>query len=306
MASEVVNSVAEAEKAMHGKVTGIIIPPPGIREIVDKTAEFVAKNGRAFEEKILTTKDKKFNFMRLNDPFHAYYEYKIREFEEGAPKLVIPGAQQTQDAAEKRQEPAVEKQQPAVEEGKAVAAAKASIKNPLAIFAKTKPEQPPQPYEFIFGQPVGLTPLGLDVLKLTAQYTAVNGREFLSALAQRELRNPQFDFLKPTHMLFSYFTALVDAYAKILNPDSARMEAIKKNTDRMTVLERVVHRWQFEKEEEEKRRQKEQQEDEEKAAFAKIDWNDFVVVETIDFPEVRWRTVVVALRLLQHVLLTNS
>lgn len=281
--TETVDVVAEQEKAMHGKVTGIIIPPPGIREIVDKTAEFVAKNGKSFEEKILTTKDKKFNFMRINDPFHAYYEYKIREFEEGAPKLVLPGEQKQ----EKQQEKAADKQQAAVEEGKEVAASKASIKNPLAIFAKTKPEEPPPPYEYIFGQPVGLTPLDLDVLKLTAQYTAVNGREFLSALAHRELRNPQFDFLKPTHMLFSYFTTLVDTYAKILNPDNAKMEVIKKNTDRMVVLERVVHRWQFEKEEEEKRRLREQQEDEEKAAYQKIDWNDFVVVETIEFPEVR-------------------
>eukprot|EP01035_Chromulina_nebulosa_P022080 gene22080-28583_t len=39
-------------------------------------------------------------------------------------------------------------------------------------------------------------------------YTAINGRDFLGGLAQREQRNPQFDFLKPTHMLFSYFTSL--------------------------------------------------------------------------------------------------
>ena len=53
------------------------------------------------------------------------------------------------------------------------------------------------------------------MIKLTAQYTAASGRQFLAGLAQREQRNPQFDFLKPTHMLFSYFTALVDAYTKV-------------------------------------------------------------------------------------------
>jgi hypothetical protein len=55
-------------------------------------------------------------------------------------------------------------------------------------------------------------------LRFVIRYTAANGREFLAGLALREQRNPQYDFLKPTHMLFSYFTSLVDAYAKILNP----------------------------------------------------------------------------------------
>jgi splicing factor 3A subunit 1 len=76
----------DVSKAVHGKVVGVIIPPPDIRSVVDKTAEFVAKNGKSFEEKILNSKDgktAKFNFMKIHDPYHAYYELKIREFEEG-------------------------------------------------------------------------------------------------------------------------------------------------------------------------------------------------------------------------------
>ena len=56
-----------------------------LSQVVDKTAQFVAKNGKSFENKILNSgegKTAKFNFMKLHDPYHAYYEFKIREFEE--------------------------------------------------------------------------------------------------------------------------------------------------------------------------------------------------------------------------------
>lgn len=43
-------------------------------------------------------------------------------------------------------------------------------------------------------------------MQLTAQFTAVGGRNFLSELARREAKNEQFQFLKHTHALFSYFT----------------------------------------------------------------------------------------------------
>lgn len=71
----------DVEKASQGKVTGVIIPPPDIRAVVDKTAQFVGKNGKNFEERILNSTDgksAKFNFMKMFDPYHAYYEMKIR------------------------------------------------------------------------------------------------------------------------------------------------------------------------------------------------------------------------------------
>jgi splicing factor 3A subunit 1 len=72
---------AEIEKASQGKVSGIIIPPPEIRAVVDKTAQFVARNGKSFEQRILTSgegKTAKFNFLKAHDPYNAYYEFKIR------------------------------------------------------------------------------------------------------------------------------------------------------------------------------------------------------------------------------------
>jgi hypothetical protein len=73
--------VSVAAQSAQGKVVGVIIPPPEIRAVVDKTAQFVAKHGKSFEQKILNSsegKTAKFNFMKELDPYHAYYEMKIR------------------------------------------------------------------------------------------------------------------------------------------------------------------------------------------------------------------------------------
>lgn len=67
-------------------IHGIIKPPPDIRAVADKTALFVAKNGRAFETRILNSekgKTPKFNFLHESSPFHAYYEDRIAFYESG-------------------------------------------------------------------------------------------------------------------------------------------------------------------------------------------------------------------------------
>ena len=76
----------DSEATRHGKVVGIIYPPPDVRSIVDKTAGFVAKNGRAFEERILRTQggNQKFSFLKDTDPYHAYYEHKIKQLQKAA------------------------------------------------------------------------------------------------------------------------------------------------------------------------------------------------------------------------------
>lgn len=52
-------------------------------------------------------------------------------------------------------------------------------------------------------------------MKLTAQFVARNGRQFLTSLMNREARNYQFDFLRPQHSLFQYFTRLLEQYTKV-------------------------------------------------------------------------------------------
>lgn len=61
------------------KAIGVILPPPDIRAIVDKTAQFVARNGVEFEKRILANEKNnvKFNFLNPTDPYHAYYKVRV-------------------------------------------------------------------------------------------------------------------------------------------------------------------------------------------------------------------------------------
>lgn len=76
------------------------------------------------------------------------------------------------------------------------------------------PKEPPPEFEFI-ADPPSISAFDLDVVKLTAQFVARNGRQFLTQLMQKEQRNYQFDFLRPQHSLFNYFTKLVEQYTKV-------------------------------------------------------------------------------------------
>ena len=71
---------------MPEAVTGmnIILPPPEVRNIVDKTASFVARNGPEFEQRIKQNEinNPKFNFLSLGDPYHAYYQHKVNDLRE--------------------------------------------------------------------------------------------------------------------------------------------------------------------------------------------------------------------------------
>ena len=66
--------------------------------------------------------------------------------------------------------------------------------------------------------PEGMAALDLDTIRLTAQFVARNGKAFLTGLAAKEHGNPHFNFLKPTNSFFGFFTALCDAYFKVLMP----------------------------------------------------------------------------------------
>lgn len=79
------------------------------------------------------------------------------------------------------------------------------------------PKEPPPEFEFI-ADPPSISAFDLDVVKLTAQFVARNGRQFLTQLMQKEQRNYQFDFLRPQHSLFNYFTKLVEQYTKVCGP----------------------------------------------------------------------------------------
>jgi len=245
-------------------VIGIIYPPPEVRNIVDKTASFVARNGPEFETRIRQNEinNPKFNFLTLNDPYHAYYRHKVKEFQEGRGQE--PSAVLKSGFGFLPQKPAFAEQ----------------LKSAVEVQA---PLEAPPEFEFI-ADPPSISAFDLDMVKLTAQFVARNGRQFLTNLMKVEARNYQFDFLRPQHSLFNYFTKLVEQYTKILIPPKDLLGKLRKEADSHNmILDQVKYRMEWAKHQERERKREEEEKEKERVSYAQIDWHDFVVVETVEY-----------------------
>lgn len=253
------------------KALGIILPPPDIRAIIDKTAQFVSRNGVEFEKRILANEQNnvKFNFLRPTDPYHAYYRMRVTNFTEGEKAEAGEGGDQEQPGGQAAPAPAV--------------VVPAVVPPPAKVLEK------PEDEHYMVHVPEGLTALDLDIIRLTAQFAARNGTKFLTGLAEREHSNPLFYFLKPGHSMFTFFTALGEAYSRVMQPadfDKNLMSKLGKDVeDRGPILERCLKRLEWEQHREREAQEVADEVERERLAMLSIDWHDFVVVETIDFYE---------------------
>ncbi|KAK0395631.1 hypothetical protein QR680_001366 [Steinernema hermaphroditum] len=253
------DSMNNEPSLMDRQMDGVICPPPDIRTIVDKTASFVARNGVEFENKIREKEanNARFSFLQPSDPYHAYYRSKVQLLKNaggsapGAP-LVAPSTQ-----------------------------------IPKAVFEHYKqaefvPRDPPPPFEYC-AEPSSVNAFDLDLIKLTALFVARNGRQFLTQLMNREMRNYQFDFLKPQHSNFTYFSKLVEQYSKIILTSRTLMDNLRAARDYDTLLSEIRYRVGWEKHQKMMKDKLEQEQEKERLAYSQIDWHDFVVVQTVDF-----------------------
>ncbi|KAI9780481.1 MAG: SF3a splicing factor complex subunit [Peltula sp. TS41687] len=246
---------------------GVVLPPKDIRAILEKTAGYVARNGAVFEDRI-REKEKhnpKFSFLSPNDAYSGFYAWRLKEIREGRGTSIAAGRP-----------------------GEAVAAATTTTTT-----EPEKPKGPAEPPEFHFSARMpNISAQDLDVVRLTALFVAKNGRPFMTTLSQRETRNFQFDFLRPNHSLYQFFTRLVDQYTELLRYDEGgkaekeRMGELERNVeDRFRVLGRAKQRAEWARFQEQQKQKKEEEEEKEKLTYAQIDWHDFVVVETVLFNE---------------------
>ncbi|ORY32985.1 hypothetical protein BCR33DRAFT_856399 [Rhizoclosmatium globosum] len=245
-----------------------IIPPPGIKEIADKTARFIAKsaNGLQFEERLRdqNKNDPKFCFLNQLDPYHRYYKNRVAEFaaNPAAPASTTTNQQQQQTAQQQQQQ---QQTAPQVEQE----LQKVSVKE----------------YEFSVEMP-SVSASDLDVVKLTAQFVARNGRAFLTQLASRESRNPQFDFLRQNHSLHSLFNAYVSQYTKILMPIKSQSQLLQDFVASKQPLLDVAHvRAELRAKAQREKKERDLEAELEKRAFQEVDWHDFVVVDSVEFLE---------------------
>ncbi|XP_004844060.1 splicing factor, suppressor of white-apricot homolog isoform X3 [Heterocephalus glaber] len=61
-------------------VAAIIPPPPDIQPVIDKLAEYVARNGLKFETSVRAKNDQRFEFLQPWHQYNTYYEFKKQFF----------------------------------------------------------------------------------------------------------------------------------------------------------------------------------------------------------------------------------
>ena len=262
--------------ATHTRTIGIIHPPLDIRVIIEKTATFVAKNGPEFERRIVAHNqgNAKFNFLQPSDPYHAYYQHRITEIAAQPP--AADGAE-GEDGQTLPSEPADGSDE------------KPDHSAPFRVAPPTKVLVPPKAELYTVRLPEGITGEELDIIKLTAQFVARNGKSFMTALALREATNPQFNFIRPTHSLFTFFTMLSDAYSRVMRPDEGvptlMRELREGSKDLTTVLEWCLNLLEWDRSQEQAKQQADDEVELERMQMSMIDWHDFVVVEEIEFAD---------------------
>ena len=279
----------------------MIYPPPELKKIVDKVANLVIKYGEEFEEKLKNDENnKKYSFLNKDDPYFLYYSSKIKENKQNKEKNEEFLQKKRKSSNEESKE---EKENNITNTNENI------IKTPFdevksslnSLFSNSSLEQltkapevinfanikAPKPDQFIISHP-NISELELDIIKITAQFVSKNGQKFLLELSERESKNPQFDFLKPQHNLFGYFTYLVSSYSKILSEKNEKNNklidySLNKESILKNAQSRLLYEMKIKNMKKNKKNESELNENDKKNKA--IDWYDFVVVATIDFDD---------------------
>lgn len=255
----------------------MIYPPPDLRVIVDKTAAFVARVGPHFEARIREQErgNPKFAFVNQDDPYYAYYRQQVDVAKNGGENTPMSAGGNA-----------------AAEIDAAVQADRRTTTADTAV-----PDEPP-PHEFAIEFP-GVPAVDLDVLKLTALFTARKGPAFATGLLARESRSYQFEFLRPAHPLFSYFNLLVEQYRRVMHPSATLLEKVQSGSQgtglpvqgaghggpRTRLLEGIRKRAAWAKWHADREREMVYEEKRMSSLFNEIDWQDFIVVGVVEITD---------------------
>lgn len=244
---------------------GVIIPPPGIREIVAKTAGYVQRNGEAFIERVRAkeSQNSKFSFLFADNVYYPYFKWYLAEgWQNDRPSEQQDGSQKDKESLQ-------------------TGGGLATTSTPNSTTTTTT--------KLHFSQTVPpVSPQDLEIIKLTALYAARNGKSFVDSLAlavgEPEYRT-QFAFLAGSHSLHGLYTGYVDQYRRTMSPTSDMEQRLDQvlGKNRYQVLTSARMRAEQQTSQAEKNKAAEEQARKEQMEFAQIDWQDFVVVETIEF-----------------------
>jgi len=250
----------------------IISPPQDIASIIDKTALFVIKNGMFFAQKIRQQEqgNVKFSFLDPSSLYHPYYLAQLTKLAHSDTENKLLSSELNVTDLDKLND--------RIKESK-------SIQKPR-ILDQT---QDTVTNGFLIHIPPGLTMLEMDVMKLTAQFTAKKGKGFLTGLFRREQNSPKFAFIRPNNDLFHFFTVLVDSYHKIdaflteTLTDMDNAQWYRKVYDQDAVLSRCLKLLNSRKDSKKNNLKSETFSTNKKKDFLSIPWHDFFLVESIEF-----------------------
>jgi len=221
---------------------------------------------RNFSHIPLKQRDFKFNFLKTQDPYHTYYLDKLKNN-----NLVIESHSQT--LLKESKVPVIE-----------------CLKNEREKLQKTNliEKYPERTFEDLYKVKISsdLTEVEVDAMKLTAQFTARNGKVFLTGLFNREQNNPLFEFVRPNSSHFIIFTNFVDAYQRIIiSLKKTKKKLSQELDDSNIVLARCIKQFELYKIHDTELKYSEEVVEKERLEILSIDWHDFTVVETIEFYE---------------------
>lgn len=232
----------------------IVIPPPNVRVGVAKTADFIFRRGDSalvgLKQRTANDPKSQISFIQDDDNYNPYFLWYLEQLKDGHGPAAKGAAQPVPE----------------------------------------KPKGPPEPEKFRFSARMpNISAKDLEVLKLTALYTARVGENWLKELRNRQSGNFQFEFLRPNHSFFQFFRSLVDQYKILLEEEQtveARIEDLRQNVkNRFHVLERAKGRAEYVKYVSAQKEKEEKKAEDEKREYATIDWHDFTVIATVLFDE---------------------
>lgn len=227
-------------------------PPLPVRRLIEKTAEYVCKNGPEFEDKIRQNNaDHKFDFLLPDDEWHSYY------------LEVLAATKQTT--------------------------------TPL-LASNVKPEEKPAPPELQFITPLPtISAQDLEILKVVAKYTAVNGDDYATKLQQKYKDDSQFDFIRDEHQFNLLFRRLVTQYRRLMELNNVRVEETTNDyldeltattKDFSSVFPRATERSRYITHTKQAKSEAKEAKRKQWLHFASIPWTDFTVVGVVEFSEV--------------------
>jgi len=268
----------------------LIAPPPELRSIVDVTVDYVVRNGINFEGELRKRQqsNRKFDFLIPGNPYYKWYKWKLQckidpKAAEEAKKMA---AEEKAAKDELLKETKLEREK-AKDSIKVVELTLSQrIEQEMKLYKMCKEETKtklPDP-KCSVPLPVMVTPFDVDLIKLTAQFVARNGRQFVSALTQSQHQmNQRYHFLNPVDTRFPYFQKLVQAYNECIVLPKDLIGDLEKDLDADKLYQTCLGHAVFAVEEAESKAKAAADVEAEEIAMRLIDWNDFAIVESITF-----------------------